>query len=134
MATTSAVSTASDIQLDYMNLLVTQLKNQNPLEPLDNNQMASQLTMFSQLEQLESLNSGFTRALDSVQRSYANSLLGRQVSFADSADTISGTSSGTVQQVYTGTDGQLMLTVGNQAVALEDVLSVQNPSNATISY
>jgi flagellar hook assembly protein FlgD len=89
--------------------------------------------MFSQLEQLESLNTSFTQALDSVQRSYANSLLGKQVSFTDS-ETSSGSSSGTVQQVYTGTDGQLMLTVGDQAVSVEDVLSVQNPSTTTISY
>lgn len=133
MATTSSINSASDIQLDYMKLLVTQLQNQDPLEPMDNNQMASQLTMFSQLEQLESLNTSFTQALDSVQRSYANSLLGKQVSFTDS-ETSSGSSSGTVQQVYTGTDGQLMLTVGNQAVSVEDVLSVQNPSTTTSSY
>jgi len=133
MATTSSINSASDIQLDYMKLLVTQLQNQDPLEPMDNNQMASQLTMFSQLEQLESLNTSFTQALDSVQRSYANSLLGKQVSFTDS-ETSSGSSSGTVQQVYTGTDGQLMLTVGDQAVSVEDVLSVQNPSTTTISY
>ena len=130
MATTS-INPASDIQLDYMKLLVTQLQNQDPLEPMDNNQMASQLTMFSQLEQLESLNTSFTQTLDSVQRSYANSLLGKQVSFTDS-ETSSGLSSGTVQQVYTGMDGRLMLTVGNQAVSVEDVLSVQNPSNTTI--
>jgi flagellar basal-body rod modification protein FlgD len=130
MATTSSINSASNIQADYMKLLITQLQHQDPLQPMDNNQMASQLTMFSQLQQLESMNSSFTQALDSVQRSYANSLLGKQVSFADS-ETSSGSSSGTVQQVYSGTDGQLMLTVGNQAVALEDILSVQNPSTST---
>jgi len=54
----SSVS-ASSIQADYMKLLVTQLQNQNPLEPLDNNEMASQLAQFSQLQQLESMNSNF---------------------------------------------------------------------------
>ena len=78
------------------------------------------------------MNSSFTQALDSAQRSYANSLLGKEVSFTDSQDSSTGTSSGTVKQVYTGTDGKLMLMVGSQTVALEDVLSVQNPSNATI--
>ncbi len=46
---TSAVTSSSKIQTDYMKLLVTQLQNQNPLEPLDNNEMASQLAQFSQL-------------------------------------------------------------------------------------
>lgn len=126
MATTSSINSASNIQADYMNLLITQLKNQDPLDPMDNNQMASQLTMFSQLQQLESLNTSFTAALDSVQRSYADSLLGKQVTYTDSKAT-GGTSSGTVQQVYTGLDGELMLSVGNQAVAVADVLVVQNP-------
>ncbi len=134
MATTSSINAASDIQADYMKLLVTQLQNQDPLEPMDNNQMASQLTMFSQLEQLESMNRSFTQSLDAVQRSYANSLLGKEVSFADSENAETGVSSGIVSEVTTGTDGQLMLRIGTYTVPLADVLSVQNAPSATTSY
>jgi len=63
MDSTSAIGTASDIQMDYMKLLITQLQNQNPLEPLNNNEMASQLAQFSQLQQLESMNSTFAQVL-----------------------------------------------------------------------
>ena len=56
MAIESTMSTASEIQMDYMKLLVVQLQNQNPLEPLNNNEMASQLAQFSQLSQLETMN------------------------------------------------------------------------------
>ena len=56
MSPISELSSASKIQMDYMNLLITQLQNQNPLEPLDNNQMATQLAQLSQLQQLESMN------------------------------------------------------------------------------
>jgi flagellar basal-body rod modification protein FlgD len=134
MATTSAVSSASDIQMDYMKLLVTQLQNQDPMSPMDNNQMASQLTMFSQLEQLETMNSSFGKALTAAQWSYANSLLGKEVSFADSENSATGVSSGVVSQVSTGTDGHLMLTVGSQTVALDAVFSVQNASTTTKTY
>lgn len=41
---------------DFMNLLVAQLKNQDPLNPMDNQQFAVQLAQFSQLEQLVSIN------------------------------------------------------------------------------
>jgi len=132
VTTTSSVNTASDIRTDYMKLLVTQLQHQDPTAPMDSNQMASQLTMFSQLEQLETMNSSFSKALDSAQRSYANSLLGKEVSFADPQNVSAGVSSGIVNQAYAGADGKLMLTVGLQSVALEDILSVQNPSNATM--
>lgn len=36
----------------FLRLLVSQLKNQNPLSPVDGNQFVSQLTSYSQLEQL----------------------------------------------------------------------------------
>ncbi len=87
METTSATS-ASQIQMDYMKLLVTQLQNQNPLEPLDNNDMAAQLAQFSQLSQLENANSklstmqtSFESVLQSTNRNYANSLLDKTVTF-----------------------------------------------------
>lgn len=77
----SSITTASDIQLDYMKLLIAQLQNQNPLEPLDNNEMASQLAQFSGLSQLESMNTSFADVLVMANRTYANSLLGKTVTF-----------------------------------------------------
>ena len=77
----SSIGTASDIQMDYMKLLITQLQNQNPLEPLNNNEMASQLAQFSSLQQLESMNSTFAQVLTLANHSYANSLLGKKVTF-----------------------------------------------------
>ncbi len=131
MAATSPITAASDIQTNYMTLLVTQLQNQDPMDPMDNNQMSTQLTLFSQLEQLESLNTSFGKALASAQGSYANSLLGKQISFADSENTSTGTSSGVVSQVSLNADGEPVLTVGTRTVALNDVLSVQNVSTTT---
>jgi flagellar basal-body rod modification protein FlgD len=79
--TTSEVASASSIQMDYMKLLITQLQNQNPLEPMDNNEMASQLAQFSQLSQLETMSSSFQEVLTTTNRSYANSLLDKNVTF-----------------------------------------------------
>ena len=127
MATSSVTSTASEIQMDYMKLLITQLQNQNPLEPMDNNEMASQLAQFSQLSQLETMNSSFSQALVAADRTYANSLIGKEVTFM--AETQSGTSditSGTVEQVFNDYEGQIALVVGDYALGLEDVISVTN--------
>ncbi|NDC36770.1 MAG: hypothetical protein EBZ48_01825 [Proteobacteria bacterium] len=54
----SAVKKGKDTigSTDFMNLLVAQLKNQDPLNPMDNQQFAVQLAQFSQLEQLVSIN------------------------------------------------------------------------------
>ena len=99
---------ASQIQMDYMKLLISQLQNQNPLEPMDNNQMASQLAQFSQLSQLEGMNSSFADVLNTTNRNYANSLLGKQVSFYMENEK-SGeleTKSGSVDSVFFDSDTQ----------------------------
>ena len=77
----AAVNSAGSMQVDYMKILVAQLQNQNPLEPMDNNEMASQLAQVSQLQQLESMSTSFEKVLATVERSYASSLIGKEVTF-----------------------------------------------------
>ena len=127
MDSSSAINTASTIQMDYMKLLVTQLQNQNPLEPMDNNQMASQLAQFSQLQQLESMNSNFANVLSSTERNYANSLIGKEISFASENETGGrDITSGIVEEVINNVDGEIILVTGDHVVALDGVISVKN--------
>ena len=127
MSSGSSAVTASQIQMDYMKLLVTQLRNQNPLEPLDNNEMAAQLAQFSQLAQLESMNSNFAQVLTTLQRSYANSLIGRDVEFIAQTETGDAIAmNGTVERVYGNVDGEIFLIVGDYTLRPEDVISVKN--------
>ncbi len=122
----SSIGTASDLQMDYMKLLITQLQNQNPLEPLNNNEMASQLAQFSSLQQLESMNSTFAQVLDIANHTYANSLIGKEVSFL--GETPEGTVDilrGVVEQVYKK-NGENFLIVGDYVLGLKDIISVKN--------
>lgn len=89
---TQAIS-ASQQKVDFMNLLVTQMKNQDPLEPLNNQDMAAQLAQFSQLEQAEltnqnltSLNSVFSKVLQNSELGYARSLVGSNVTISVDGD------------------------------------------------
>ena len=127
MDAVSGTATASEIQMDYMKLLVTQLQNQNPLEPLSNNEMAAQLAQFSGLQQLETLNSSFAQVLSGIQRTYANSLIGKEVSFVG-GDESGGTDvmSAVVEQVYNNVDGEIVLAAGNHVIGLEEIISVKN--------
>lgn len=123
----SATNAASDIQMDYMKLLVTELRNQNPLDPLDNNQMASQMAQFSQLQQLESMGSNFADILAVSKRTYANTLIGREVSFmAETPSGVNELTSGTVDEVVTYESGSILLKIGNQTATLKDIMSVKN--------
>ena len=58
---------------DFLMLLVTQLRHQNPLEPQNDADFGAQLAQFSQLEQLENLNQAMS--LMALQQSY--SLIGK---------------------------------------------------------
>ncbi|MGB8226166.1 MAG: flagellar hook capping FlgD N-terminal domain-containing protein [Sedimentisphaerales bacterium] len=126
---TSGITSASQIQMDYMKLLVTQLQNQNPLEPMDNDQMASQLAQFSQLQQLESMNTSFADVLATTKRNYANSLLNKNVTFYTTNET-TGEYEKTVGKVtsafYNQSTGQSLLgvTVGQGQEAQEYTLGL----------
>ncbi len=118
---------ASEIQMDYMRLLVTQLQNQNPLEPLDNQEMASQLAQFSQLQQLENMNMNFADVLVTSQRNFAESLIGKQVSFtATNASGAVEVQSGIVDEIYFGGEGEILLNAGGWSFGLDDLLTVKN--------
>jgi flagellar basal-body rod modification protein FlgD len=127
MAVTGITSTASDIQMDYMKLLVTQLQNQNPLEPMDNKDMTAQLAQFSQLQQMENLNRSFGKVLDSIQRNYASSLIGREVSFGSFNEIGQAeTRTGKVEEVAVANEGEIVLTVNGMNVNLSDVVSIRD--------
>jgi flagellar basal-body rod modification protein FlgD len=56
-STTTAGSSTVNEQT-FLKLLVTQIKNQNPMNPADGTQFLTQLAQFSQLEQMININSG----------------------------------------------------------------------------
>ncbi|MNF59246.1 Basal-body rod modification protein FlgD [compost metagenome] len=67
---------------EFLNLLVAQLNNQNPLEPQGNGEFIAQLAQFSQVEGIEKLNSSMGSLLSGYQSSQAlqaSSLVGRKV-------------------------------------------------------
>lgn len=80
----------------FLQLLVTQMKNQNPLEPQDNGEFVAQLAQFSSLESMQNLTTtvdGIAGLYQSSQALQASSLVGRSVivnAGATSVDTTKG--------------------------------------------
>src|SRR5436190_3307205 len=60
----------------FLMLLTTQLKNQNPLDPLDTNQFTQQLVQFASVEQQLQTNDSLTALLKATQTSTATAALG----------------------------------------------------------
>ena len=78
---TTPSSTAGQQQLvgnnfnQFLQLLTTQLQNQDPLSPLDTNQFTQQLVQFSQVEQLLNMNSSLNTLISLQQSSQASDAL-----------------------------------------------------------
>ncbi|MCX5836600.1 MAG: flagellar hook capping protein [Deltaproteobacteria bacterium] len=73
-STSSASSTKAIGKDEFMKLLLAQLKNQNPLNPMDGTDFAAQLAQFSSLEQLSNLNAELkTQGLNQMTLGYAQS-------------------------------------------------------------
>lgn len=73
---------AEDPQDRFLKLLVTQLKNQDPLNPLDNAQMTSQLAQMSTVSGIEKLNTTLASLVDGFgnsQSMQAAGLIGKNV-------------------------------------------------------
>jgi len=70
---------------EFLRLLTTQLATQNPLDPMNNEEFISQLTQFSNLEQLQNVGSSLddlVRMTSAGNAANAVSLLGKEVRFA----------------------------------------------------
>ena len=127
----ATVNSANNIQADYLEVLIAQLQNQDPLEPLDNNEMASQLAQFSQLQQLESMNSNFAKVLATTESTYASSLIGKEITFFKQTETGDLVEmSGTVKKVFNDPKEGLLLVLetaeGDYTLGLDGIISVGN--------
>src|SRR5512143_4217969 len=81
MATMNAKPAAATDSVDadtnkFMTLLVTQLKNQDPLNPLDNAQVTSQLAQISTVSGIEKLNTTLQSLLQSTSDSQTTQAAG----------------------------------------------------------
>lgn len=75
-------SAPEDPQDRFLKLLVTQLKNQDPLNPLDNAQVTSQLAQMSTVSGIERLNTSLSSLIESVgnsQSMQAAEMIGKSV-------------------------------------------------------
>jgi flagellar basal-body rod modification protein FlgD len=91
--TAASTSKTTDAQSNFLKLLTEQLKNQDPLSPMDNAQMTSQLAQISTVDGIEKLNTTLTAMLSGSQSSeavQAAALVGKGVMVEGSSLTLAG--------------------------------------------
>ncbi len=105
---------------DFLNLLVTQLRYQDPLEPTDDKAFIAQMAQFSALEQMQNMNGVMTN-------SQAFSLIGKDVtaSITDPKTFEVKTVTGLVSTVKVS-NGKTYLMINNQQVEADKVVEVND--------
>ena len=104
---TSSTTTTSTSSVDYntfLQLLVAEMKNQDPTNPMDTSQYMSQFAQLSTVEQAMQTNSKLDALLSSQSLSQADGLIGKTVSFTDSTG---ASFSGKVVSISINTDGSI---------------------------
>ncbi|MFD2650917.1 flagellar hook assembly protein FlgD [Brucella rhizosphaerae] len=103
-ANSSGSNAAAKASVDYnsfLKLLVTQMQNQDPTQPMDATQYVSQLATFSNVEQAVQMNSKLETLIANSSLSQAEGWIGRTLTSAD------GTVSGVVKSVTIQSSGML---------------------------
>jgi flagellar basal-body rod modification protein FlgD len=120
-STTSSATNSSTLDKDaFLQLLVAQMKYQDPLEPTSNTEYISQYATFSELEQMQNMSS-------TMELSRAANLVGQTV-VVDTTDS-NGTSStdmGVVDYI-TYENSKALVWINGSSYSLDDVVEVADP-------
>lgn len=130
---------------DFMKLLVAQLKNQDPLNPMDGKDMAAQLAQFSSVEQLMQLNKNATAQAES-QSKVADALTALQKGQSDQGDTLASLIQGQMavstvgkvgvtngHTVYVDRDGSGSVTIDSGKISGTGTMSVTDASGKVVA-
>lgn len=121
----------------FLQLMITQMKNQDPLSPQENSEFVAQLAQFSSVQGLEKLNSSFNNFSSSFQSNQAlqaSSLVGRSVSVESDTSilTTGGIISGSVNLPASTSD--MNINVFNSKGALVGAIPVGSVPEGETSF
>lgn len=118
MATNALSGIGSD---QFLQLLVAQLQNQDPLDPVSDKDFINQLATLNSVQGLQDLNASFAEMLKLQQLTQGVDLIGKTINYT-AADG-SAVRSGKVSAVSTQ-NGSFVLDVGADKVGLSQISSV----------
>ncbi len=120
----------------FLQLMMVQLQNQNPLEPMDNTEFLSQQAMFTQVSSLQEMNEKMTKYGDALinannsvmasnQLTQAAQMVGKDITATD-PDDATQTITGKVDSVTYGADGTISLSVNGKEIPIASISQVAN--------
>ena len=122
-ATDDSKSSATLQMEDFLQLLTSQISNQDPLEPMKDTEFISQMANIASLEQMQQFSKGFESFANSHKDMVAQAYLGRVVEIKSGGEQLSGT----VHSVERTDDGKISVLVNDKAYDPNDIVKVSLP-------
>ena len=108
----------------FLKLLIAQMKNQDPTDPMDASEQLSQLATFSQVEQSIKANSHLEDLISQTAMNSAAAYIGKTVTSLD------GATSGVVASVKVTSDGVIATTTDGKKVTLGEGVTIRDTAAA----
>jgi flagellar basal-body rod modification protein FlgD len=128
-------TSATDLQNTFLQLLVAQLKNQDPTNPMDSSQMTSQLAQINTVSGISQLNttlSSLATQMSAGQQSQAALLIGSTVLAPGSSVTVASGKASSFGVQIANSVGDLQVVVKNSAGTIVNTIDLGQQSAGTI--
>lgn len=107
-----------------MKILMTQLQNQDPTQPMEDKEFIAQMAQFSSVEQLMNISTQMTAMSQSLGS--VSGLIGKDVTLIDTETKLPKT--GNVESIVVNKGVQYAV-VGTERIALTDITQIQNAAS-----
>jgi flagellar basal-body rod modification protein FlgD len=135
-SSTTTTSTTSKSVLgkdDFLKLLITEMKNQDPLNPMQGTEYATQLAQFSSLEQLSNISDTLTESVStnqlmtqSISNSLATTMIGKSVRSSTNSINFTGSGEATLGYTLSGAAKTVDVKIYNSAGSLVRTITVND--------
>ncbi len=109
---------------DFLKILISQLTNQDPTQPMEDKEFIAQMAQFSTLEQMTNISQGFSKLSSVMNSAQAMNLIGKTVDVQDGDGIISGQ----VSAVTTGDYPQIR--IGSKYYDFSNITTVMNEESS----
>tara|TARA_Y100000994_G_C15388756_1_gene316469 strand:+ start:103 stop:540 length:438 start_codon:yes stop_codon:yes gene_type:complete len=113
-------------QTEFLNLLVTQMRNQDPLKPVTDTEFIAQMAQFTSLEQTKEMSSDLERLRQSYALTQGTALMGKEVRVATGAKDNQVFTNGIVTDIEVNKDGDVSVRVNGESYELDEVIAVHS--------
>lgn len=125
------IKTQQNSQVDkdlFLRILTTQLRNQDPTQPMEDREFVAQLAQFSSLEQISNLNQAFAQFMNSRQDdiSQFSAMMNKEVTWTN--EETGAKETGVIKGIVKK-DQQFYYQVNDQEIPVGNIISVKDISS-----